>query len=284
MNFPSLPGAAVARGYCRVSTTKQGDDGVSLDTQKKLIMNYCQNNGIHLEKLYEDVLSGKDMNRPQLKSLLNDIKKGEYFIVVDLSRMTRNTKDGLTIVDQLQERGCKFVCMNPNFDTATPIGIAMYTILMAFHRLERQNISAHVSRNMQQLSAEGKLRSRPPYGWCFVGKDKDYEIQPEQQKVIEKIKDLYLHHGKNGKTMAYSQIAAKLDADGDNATLPLNKKNPEEEREKAMVFHAQQVKRILIDCGLVVGTGKDERIPIDKRIVSHRKNRMDERAADKAVA
>ena len=274
MNLP------IARGYCRVSTTKQGEDGISLDTQKKRIQDYCANNFIQLEKVYEDVLSGKDMNRPQLVSLLNDIKKGEYLIIVELSRLSRSTKDALIILEQVKEKGCKIVCMNPNFDLSTAAGEMIYTMLMAVHRLERQNISAHVSRNMQQLSAEGKLRSRPPFGFRFVGKDKDYEPVPEQQVVIEKIKDLYINHGKDGKTMALSRIAAKLNEDGDNAALTLNKKTP---KEKDSVFYAQQIKRILIDCKLLVGKGNDERIPIEARVVSHRKNRTEARAAERLV-
>lgn len=259
----------VARGYCRVSTAYQSEDGVSLDTQKKRIADHCLYKGLDLIKIYEDSgISGKDMNRPSLRQLLSEVCPDEYVIVTDLSRLSRNTRDALSMFEHLKDKGVKFVCLNPDIDFSTPIGEMMFTVLMAVHRLERQNISAHVSANMRQLSREGKLRGRAPFGYRFVGKDRDFEPEPEQQKVIEKIKELYFQGTK------YAQIARKLNEDGDNACLANNKKtvNPD----KTYLFYPQTVKRILLDEKVipqVSSTIDQNRIPIEQRIVSHRKSK-----------
>lgn len=261
----------IARGYCRVSTTMQGEDGVSLDTQQKKIKGYCELNYLNLVKIYEDSgLSGKDMNRPQLMNLINDMKENDRIIVSDLSRLSRSTKDALIMLEKFKEKGIKFVCLNPNIDTSTPVGELMFTVLMAVHKLERENIASHVSRNMQQLSKDGKLRARPPFGWKFAGKDKDYIEDSEQQECIEKIKHLYIDGGENGRGMKYAQIARKLNEEGANVCLNNNKRGGSDKTPK---FYPETVKRILIDTGLVTPSGKDARIPINARIISHRKER-----------
>src|SRR5690606_41487956 len=76
---------------------------------------------------------------------------------------------------------------------------------MAVHQLERENISSHVKANMNQLAKEGKLRSRSPFGYKFVGKDQDL-----QQQVVEKIKALH------AEALGYNEIAKKLNDEGDN--------------------------------------------------------------------
>jgi len=256
----------VARGYCRVSTIMQSEQGVSLETQKRRITDHCLYKNLDLVNIYVDSgLSGKNMQRPGLKEVLNDVQSGDYVIVSDLSRLSRSTKDALEMFEKFKERGAKFVCLQPDIDFSTPVGELMFTVLMAVHRLERQNISMHVSNNMKRLAKEGKLRSRPPFGFKFVGKDKDFEPEPEQQEVIEKVKKMYIEGKK------YAPIARALNDAGDNKCLNNNKKNPRNENPK---FYAETIKNILIDAGLV-GPKNCNRLPIDKRIICHHKSNTD---------
>lgn len=121
----------------------------------------------------------------------------------------------------------------------------------------------HVSNNMQRLSKEGKLRSRAPFGYKFVGKDRDLEPEPSQQAVIEKIK---LMHAAN---MKLAQIAKELNTKGDNLVLLNNKKTLPEH--KIPLFYAQTVKRILQDQGIIPLANPDNRVSLEQRIISHHK-------------
>lgn len=263
MNFITSPIRADARGYVRVSTQYQ-EDGQSIETQVKRIQSHCDYKGLNLTKIYTDSgISGKNMNRPALQELMKDMTKGSYVIISDLSRLSRNTKDALNMLEEFKTRGVYFVCLSPDmqFD-ANPISELIFTILMAVHKLERENVSKHVSMNMQRLSKEEKLRSRPPFGWKFTGKENDMEEVPEQQAVRNKIIELH----KQGNT--YSKIAQILNSNGDNSVLSLNKRD----NSKVCIFYAQTVKSCLIDAGVVEGKGSyQDRKPIQKRIVSHHK-------------
>jgi site-specific DNA recombinase len=259
----SLP---ICRGYIRVSTNLQSEDGASLQTQIKRIQDYCSFKKLNLTKIYEDRgLSAKNIEgRPGLKQLLDDIQKGEYVLVTDLSRLARNTKDALNMFDFFKEKGAFFVCLNPDIDFSTGFGELMFTIISAINKLERQNISANVKANLQRLSAQDKLRSRAPFGHKFVSKDRDMESDEEQQKVIEKIREMHI------KGMNLTQIAGKLNQDGDNKCLNNNKKTKTGE----CFFQPTTVKRILVDNGVIVGDAKSfqNRKNVNQRIISHHKN------------
>lgn len=263
--FQLMQSMPVARGYCRVSTTMQLD-GISLDTQQKRIKEYCTFKQLNLIKTYEDAgISAKNVDRPGLQQLIKEMQSGDSVIICDLSRLSRRTSDALQLFEDFKKRGVNFICLNPSIEFSTPIGQLMFTVLMAVHQLERENISSHVKANMNQLSREGKLRSRPPFGYKFIGKDLDLEPEPEQQKVIEKIKKLF------GENNGYTKIAKILNEDGDNKCLNNNKRVPTEKEPK---FYAQTIKRIVADCGLIEAPDRQK---VEKRIISHRKN-IDEHA------
>lgn len=256
-----------ARGYVRVSTTMQVD-GQSIETQEKKIAAHCEYKGLELVKLYKDAgISAKDTRRPALQDLIKDAEDGDYVIVSDLSRLSRNTRDALNLFEEFKERGIKFVCLSPDIDLSTPVGNLLMTVMMAVHHLERQNIGAHVSSNMQRLSREGKLRTRPPFGYRFISKDQDYEPVPEQLEVKDKIMGMH----RDG--MKLSQIAKQLNLDGDNKVLGMNKRS---QHDKVSIFYPQTVKRILIDYGALEAQGAcANRVPVEKRIISHRKKEIE---------
>lgn len=141
-------------------------------------------------------------------------------------------------------------------------GEAMMVVQMTFNQLERKNTALKVKGAMQTLNMQGKLRGRPPFGWKFVGKENDFAPDPEQQRVLEKIKRLH----SEGESM--TAIARQLNDSGDNQTLANNKKHPEKFEEAR--FHQTTIKRILVENGLIDG-GNLERKPVQLQIVSHHK-------------
>ena len=50
-------------------------------------------------------MSGKDVNRPELTSLLSVLRQGDEVHVHELSRLARNTKDLLSVVEQVLNTG-----------------------------------------------------------------------------------------------------------------------------------------------------------------------------------
>lgn len=83
-----------AVGYVRVSTARQGTDGMSLELQKEAIMDYTSRAGYDLIEIFEDVSSGKGDNsfykRKGLAAALGLAKAEDAVLVVwDWSRLSR---------------------------------------------------------------------------------------------------------------------------------------------------------------------------------------------------
>ena len=81
--------------YCRVSTNDQEEDGVSLETQEKKMIKYCDYKDVGSNyEIFREIGSGKDIKgRPILGQIINDIKSGETLIVAELSRFSRSPLD-----------------------------------------------------------------------------------------------------------------------------------------------------------------------------------------------
>jgi len=221
-----------AYGYIRVSTSMQAEEGISLVTQSNRIAEYCKFRGYNLVKIYEDAgLSGGNANRPGLTEVLSILKKGDYLVVAELSRLSRNSSDAVKLHTQFREKGIKLVSLNPDIDFSTAVGEMMYNVLVAIYQLERRQTAERVSVNMKTLSAQGKLRPRPPFGWKFVSKEFPFEEVEEQQEIIDYIFIL------RGDGLSLHQICAYLNAEGYNKVLGGGKHTQQ--------FYPQTVKNII---------------------------------------
>jgi DNA invertase Pin-like site-specific DNA recombinase len=248
------------KAYCRISTELQLDS-MSLENQESRIVAYCFAQGLQLEKIYKDVCSGKDFNRPQFQLMISELRQGDIICIVDLSRLSRSTIDTLAIVQWFLANKIGFVCLSQKIDTSTPEGRMMITLMSSFNQYERENTARKVSSTMLSLSSQGKLRTVPPFGWKNVGHDKDFERDEEQQRVLTQIKEMHL------RGMKQKQIADYLNSQGLNKCLLNNKKNPEKFVNPK--FYSASIKKILVENGLI--EGKKEAKTVEQRIVSHHK-------------
>ena len=71
--------------YVRVSTDDQRDNGYSIDSQLRMIKEYCEKNEYNIVDVYNDAgHSGKDLMRPEMQRLLKDIKSKKIDKLVQL--------------------------------------------------------------------------------------------------------------------------------------------------------------------------------------------------------
>ena len=138
-------------GYIRVSTVEQNEE-----RQTRALLE----RGVEKENLYIDKQSGKNADREQLKALLGFCRKGDVVITESISRIARNTKDLLTIVEQLTSKGVDFVSLKECIDTATPQGKFMLTVFGAMAELERENILERQREGIAIAKEQGLYQGR----------------------------------------------------------------------------------------------------------------------------
>ncbi len=138
-------------GYVRVSTVDQNT------ARQEVLMKE-----LGVEKIYIDKVSGKNKDRKQLTEMLNYIREGDIVIVESISRIARNTKDLLEIVEQFKSKGVEFVSKKEAIDTNTTAGKFMLTVFGAIAELERGYILDRQKEGIAIAKKEGKYKGRKP--------------------------------------------------------------------------------------------------------------------------
>ena len=138
-------------GYVRVSTQEQNT------IRQEILMKE-----LGADDVYIDRISGKTTDRPELKKLMEYVRKGDTVIVESISRFARNTKDLLELVERLTAKGVEFVSKKEAIDTTTPSGKFMLTIFGAVAELEREYILQRQQEGIAIAKAQGVYKGRKP--------------------------------------------------------------------------------------------------------------------------
>lgn len=117
-------------------------------------------NELGIKKLFIDKASGKNADRRFLKDMMEYVREGDTVYCSDISRIARNTKDLLNIVEELNNKGVYFVSLKEQIDTSTPQGKFMLTVFGAMAELERENILARQREGIEIAKKEGKYKGR----------------------------------------------------------------------------------------------------------------------------
>lgn len=117
---------------------------------------------MQVDKVFEEKVSGKNTkDRPQLKALIDYVRTGDVVIVESISRLARNTRDLLTIIEILQAKDVEFRSLKENIDTTTPQGKFVLSIFGALAELERETIRQRQREGIEICLAEGRAYGRP---------------------------------------------------------------------------------------------------------------------------
>ena len=113
-----------------------------------------------IDKWFTEKISGKNADRPQLQKMLDYIREGDTVYIHDFSRLARNTKDLLEIVEVFEKRDITLVSNKERIDTSTPTGKLMLTMIGAIAEFERQNLLERQREGIAIAKREGKYKGR----------------------------------------------------------------------------------------------------------------------------
>lgn len=137
-------------GYARVSTEDQ-----KLNRQLDLL----KENGV--SKIYKEKITGTRKDRPELIKLLDYAREGDTIVITDLTRISRSTKDLISLVEDLARRKINLRSLKENWlDTTTAQGKLMFTIMAGLSQFERDLISERTKEGLASARARGHLGGR----------------------------------------------------------------------------------------------------------------------------
>jgi site-specific DNA recombinase len=215
-------------GYCRVSTTQQAQEGVSLDAQRTRIKAHCISQGIKLvDIITDDGYSAASLKRPGLQAALRMLatRKADAIVVLKLDRLTRSVKDLGYLCDTYFREGLPFYLLSvcDSIDTRSAGGKLILNVLMSVAQWEREAISERTQEAMAELRRQGVSVGGAPYGWRYSqgvdGAGRRYlEDVPEEQVGIRRICELY-DADLLSRLLAVSQDGAMHDTLGESLHL-----------------------------------------------------------------
>jgi Site-specific recombinases, DNA invertase Pin homologs len=147
--------------YCRVSTA---DRGQTIETQLHALREFCNARGWTIVKEYSDVgVSGSKESRPQLDLLMRDAKRRKFdcVAVFRLDRFGRSTRHLLNAVAEFEALQIAFVSLSDSWDTSTPAGRLLFTVVAAMAEFERSILMERVNAGIKRAQAQGKHCGRP---------------------------------------------------------------------------------------------------------------------------
>jgi DNA invertase Pin-like site-specific DNA recombinase len=137
-------------GYIRVSSVDQNT--------------VCQLDGVSLDKVFAEKMSGKSVERPILQECLIYIRSGDTLYVHSIDRLARNAKDLLNIVEQLISKQVTIIFIKNNLTFSADIKDHMaklqLTMLAAFAEFERELIRERQREGIAIAKINGKYSGR----------------------------------------------------------------------------------------------------------------------------
>ncbi|WP_455793576.1 recombinase family protein [Clostridium butyricum] len=208
--------------YTRKS--KFTEEGESIENQINMCIKYADNMlGITDYEVYEDEgFSGGNIDRPQFKKLMKDIKakKFTHLICYRLDRISRNVADFTATLEILNKYECSFVSIKEQFDTSSAMGRAMMNISATFAQLERETIAERIKDNLRELAKTGRWLGGPaPMGYKSIevenndskGKSRKkhiLEINPDEIETIKLVFQLFI------KYKSFQRVSRELEKNG----------------------------------------------------------------------
>jgi DNA invertase Pin-like site-specific DNA recombinase len=145
--------------YMRVSTATQIHD-----LQKDGLYAYAKRAGLTITQEYLDTaVSGRKEGRPELNALMKAARNHEFHCVLvwKFDRFARSVSHLLHALDEFNHLGIRFISVQDQVDTNSPMGKAMFTMIGAMAELESSLISERVKAGMAAAKARGKAIGRP---------------------------------------------------------------------------------------------------------------------------
>ena len=154
--------------YARVSSAGERQ---STDRQVEDLKSYADNDGIRVERVFEEHISGakKNKERPVLQECLAfcRLEHPDVLLVSELSRLGRSTVEILKAIDELSTERVSVYIQNIGLSTLQPDGrpdpvaSIVIPVMGEVARIERENIRYRLNSGRKRYVADGGKLGRP---------------------------------------------------------------------------------------------------------------------------
>lgn len=181
-------------GYTRVSTSRQSEEGLSIEAQEDRVRGYA--NGI-LQASISRVFNERGVSasipfhkRPMGQELLATVLPGDVIVALRLDRVFRSALDCLRMVEELKTRNVKLCLVDMGDVTENGLARVFMTIAASFAELEKERIRERTLEVHAYRRSLGKhVAGRVPFGYAMQ-KNGFLVEDIEQQKALKRMRKL----------------------------------------------------------------------------------------------
>ena len=138
--------------YARCSTAGQNESRQ---------LEYAKELGIEERFIFIDKASGKNTDRPALQEMLKTMREGDHIYISELSRLGRNLRDLLDLVDRFEKEGVELHSEKEQLSTASPSGRLIFHVFASVSEFQRDLILENAEAGRRAAKAAGKHMGRP---------------------------------------------------------------------------------------------------------------------------
>lgn len=182
--------------YLRVSTDEQSKSGLGIEAQRSACMKYINQHASNLDETVEFVdegLSGTlDVEERQgLFQAINELKKGDVFVVQKRDRLGRDSMINATLERMILKKKCRLVSASGDTQEGTdPTSKLMRQIIDNFSEYEVGMIRQRTKHALQVKSQRGERTGTIPYGFQLSCDGVHLELCESEQICLRMIYSL----------------------------------------------------------------------------------------------
>ncbi len=180
-----------AFAYYRLSREEaQSGESSSISNQRKMVENYCIQNGITLVRSFiDDGWSGGNFERPGFQEMMRALQSGSANMVItkDLSRLGRDMRESSYYAEQFfPENQIRYIAIADNFDSELENIMAPFQFAM--NEVYLRDGSRKIKDVLRMKRNRGEYCACPPYGYRKDDRQKDRLVPDEvTAPVVQRI-------------------------------------------------------------------------------------------------
>jgi len=179
--------------YARVSTARQADDGLPVESQIEHGHRKAEALDADVLRVFTDAgISGRTDERPAFRDAVRYCKAQgvQFFICWSTSRFARNKLDAALYKRELEKNGTRVIYVSVDLDNRTDSGWMMESMLEIFDEHYSRQVSADTQRSMVKNARDGHFNGgRVPLGYetAADGKRKRVVVNESEVGVVREI-------------------------------------------------------------------------------------------------
>jgi len=119
--------------------------------------------GVDERNIYQEKVTGTIKDRPELSKMITELKSGDVVIVSELTRLSRNTTELISIVEQIYNKRANLRSLKETWlnSESTAQSRLLLTIFAGLSQFERDLISERTKDGLKAAKARGRSGGRP---------------------------------------------------------------------------------------------------------------------------